>query len=92
MSAVYVGPMWVLYHLKEYRGEVKGQGEMSFMALMILSKLYLISRFSENSERNYIQINVTNKNIDTLLISYSRDVDTTDQEASSWIMSNTFWT
>ena len=27
MSAVCVGPMWVLYHLKEYRGEVKGQGE-----------------------------------------------------------------
>merc|ERR1719414_926546 len=26
MSAVCVGPMWVLYHLKEYRGEIKGQG------------------------------------------------------------------
>ena len=26
MCAVTAGPMWVLYHLKEYRGEIKGQG------------------------------------------------------------------
>merc|ERR1719436_439191 len=52
MSAVCVGPMWVLYHLKEYRGE-----EELYGLCTTVKKLCLISRFSENSERNYMQIN-----------------------------------